>query len=729
MHPLDEPHGDQREERGATVAWEPPREERTTPWVGEGASPPIGSPLSPELEEEEEVWRERRRTAEELKEWVRREGVTVNEFERLLEGTGIRSQFPSVVSDASEADQNEAIDRMLRETFGPLEDCALACKDAILRMRYKMRLLLVDPERFAFWRNGGGGSGEVWATLSKHGDDRRVIAVKRLRHPTASNIDRFGREDWKIRKHQLPFFPHSIEPMSQRQGLRLEPWQYSIAMSYEQGWNLKELLRDGPLDVATASRLLPQLFLMLYWMHKVDLLHRDIKTLNFFLSEDHPDGVHLKLLDLGLARGELAESRQITDERRRGLFGTVEYMAPEVIQGEKPTVRSDLWSAANVGAEILTGHVPYTGRTQEETVTKRLRLKPGEALELEVPVFPPTDDPHERRFYAEWCGKLCEIGHPDPHVRLPAESTPQEQLEKLEELLHFAFQRSPYAGEVSFNDFSNLKVWASTPIPLHCPPPVPRGGVAIPSRFGSAADMRASIVQAARRHGNHFLHELYGELQDHHRPRWVIPGVVGAALTAVGLSVGYLLQQSPHEEEHPDKIPPLVRKEKDAPAVVLVLDGGKGVRSFRFEAPGVRMALEAKGLASFSSGEEVCAWLFRPSLDHFHGGSRAEVEQWLAAKKNALLPTGLLLSTGQSTLFSQHFVGIVFRDPSGAVFVCPPGKEKEMPPVVQDFLGHFPEPTAQVSAVPGIPFHPGYLSTVQGRFRQLKEYARGAVTP
>jgi hypothetical protein len=82
------------------------------------------------------------------------------------------------------------------------------------------------------------------------------------------------------------------------------------------------------------------------------VIHRDFKPENVFLHSPAGDQPVVKVMDFGLAT--LADG-----ERDRGLFGTLRYMAPEQLRGERATVRSDVYAAALVLYEMLTGRMPW----------------------------------------------------------------------------------------------------------------------------------------------------------------------------------------------------------------------------------------------------------------------------------------------------------------------------------------------------------------------------------
>jgi serine/threonine-protein kinase len=105
-----------------------------------------------------------------------------------------------------------------------------------------------------------------------------------------------------------------------------------------------------------------QLVKALNFVHKHEVIHRDIKPENILVDENYL----LKLTDFGLAQ----ESMDKFVTQQYAIVGTPAYMSPEQIQGEKLTVKSDLFSLGIVAAELFTGTNPFLGEDTNETINK-----------------------------------------------------------------------------------------------------------------------------------------------------------------------------------------------------------------------------------------------------------------------------------------------------------------------------------------------------------------------
>ena len=129
-----------------------------------------------------------------------------------------------------------------------------------------------------------------------------------------------------------------------------------------EGVTLDNKLAAGPLPEKEVILTGVQMAEGLVAAHREGVIHRDLKPGNLRLT---PEG-RLKVLDFGLAkRVDPADQSTVTQSfsEQRGPAGTLAYMAPEQLRGEKVDARADLWAAGVVLYELATGRRPFEGQT------------------------------------------------------------------------------------------------------------------------------------------------------------------------------------------------------------------------------------------------------------------------------------------------------------------------------------------------------------------------------
>jgi serine/threonine protein kinase/tetratricopeptide (TPR) repeat protein len=151
-----------------------------------------------------------------------------------------------------------------------------------------------------------------------------------------------------------------------------------IVMEYVVGRPLGEVIGGRPMPPERVADLGAQMAGALARAHRKRLLHRDLKPANVLVT---PDG-DVKIVDFGLAvlferEDSVLGTETVTrsalhgdDERGSGrqIAGTVPYMSPEQVRGEKLDARSDIFSLGSILYEMTTGKRPFAGGTTAELV-------------------------------------------------------------------------------------------------------------------------------------------------------------------------------------------------------------------------------------------------------------------------------------------------------------------------------------------------------------------------
>ena len=198
---------------------------------------------------------------------------------------------------------------------------------------------------------GRGGMGVVYrATESR---PNRVVALKVVAPDLAGDVrfrERFLRESEVAASIEHP----NVLPV-----LRVgeENGILFIAMRFIPSWDLAALLRaGGALEPGHAARIVDQVADALDCAHERGLVHRDVKPANV-LVEFRPRGEHAYLTDFGLTK----HASSIGLSTGTGMVaGTIDYMAPEQLRGERVDARADIYSLGCTLFEMLTGRVPYS---------------------------------------------------------------------------------------------------------------------------------------------------------------------------------------------------------------------------------------------------------------------------------------------------------------------------------------------------------------------------------
>jgi serine/threonine-protein kinase len=230
---------------------------------------------------------------------------------------------------------------------------------------------------------GRGGMGTVY--LAEQLSVGRKVALKVLRGD-------FAREEGFVARFQQE--AKLVAGLNERRNPRVtlvhdfdqtEDGSVFIVMEWLEGRVLSEVIqRDRALELRRAVRLATQIAEGLEAAHRSNVIHRDVKPQNIMVL----DGDDIKLMDFGIARLRDAG----TSLTRAGtMMGTPAYMAPEQIEGQDITDKTDMYAFGIVFYEMLTGTVPFRASTQAAILNKQLQEPPAPPSRLR-PEIPPELD-------------------------------------------------------------------------------------------------------------------------------------------------------------------------------------------------------------------------------------------------------------------------------------------------------------------------------------------------
>jgi WD40 repeat protein/serine/threonine protein kinase len=159
-----------------------------------------------------------------------------------------------------------------------------------------------------------------------------------------------------------------------------------LVMRYLRGGNLKETLKQGPLDLETAAQVMDQIAAALSVAHRGQVIHRDIKPSNILLDEDG----NAYLSDFGIAKDLEKNAASMT--RTNAFVGSPDYLAPEQPRGEAVTPQTDIYSMGILLYEMLVGEHPYPGLSGIERLFKHINEPVPNLVNLDPDVSSPIND-------------------------------------------------------------------------------------------------------------------------------------------------------------------------------------------------------------------------------------------------------------------------------------------------------------------------------------------------
>jgi serine/threonine protein kinase/tetratricopeptide (TPR) repeat protein len=231
---------------------------------------------------------------------------------------------------------------------------------------------------------GAGGMGEVFRARDTR--LQRTVAIKMLRGQ--SSADPATRERFQREARAASALNHPnicvVHDIGESDG---QPY---LVMEYLEGQTLRDLLAQGPLEVAKLLDFAIQIADALDAAHSHRIVHRDIKPANIFITTRQ----QVKVMDFGIAKmlerslstpgAETNETASVAAMLTQpgSAVGTVAYMSPEQARGEELDTRTDLFSFGVVLYEMATGAPPFRGNTMAVLYEAILNREPAPVSSL-----------------------------------------------------------------------------------------------------------------------------------------------------------------------------------------------------------------------------------------------------------------------------------------------------------------------------------------------------------
>jgi serine/threonine protein kinase len=223
---------------------------------------------------------------------------------------------------------------------------------------------------------GAGGMGEVYRARDTRLD--RSVAVKVLPAGLAADPevrDRFEREARTVAELNHPHIC-VLHDVGRHDGTDF------LVMEHVAGGTLAKRLEKGPLPIEQVLRYGTEIADALDKAHRQGVVHRDLKPANVMVTKDGT-----KLLDFGLAKLRkpavisAVVSQAATADReltaQGTLLGTLQYMAPEQLEGEDADARTDIFALGAVLYEMATGRKAFDGKSQVSLIASILEHEPA----------------------------------------------------------------------------------------------------------------------------------------------------------------------------------------------------------------------------------------------------------------------------------------------------------------------------------------------------------------
>ena len=233
---------------------------------------------------------------------------------------------------------------------------------------------------------GKGGMGEVY--LGRDTRLERDVAIKVL--PEELGQDTLYRQRLEREAKSLSQLTHphvcTLYDIGSEDGVDY------LVMEYLEGETLEDRLRRGAMPLEDVATIGSQIAEAIDAAHRHGVIHRDLKPGNVMLTRDGA-----KVLDFGLAKGVVHAGPAVGETQtptvtqpltgEGSILGTLQYMAPEQLEGKEADERSDIWGLGAVLYEMVTGARPFAGESQVRLMAAIMTSEP-EPLRERRPVAP-----------------------------------------------------------------------------------------------------------------------------------------------------------------------------------------------------------------------------------------------------------------------------------------------------------------------------------------------------
>ena len=241
---------------------------------------------------------------------------------------------------------------------------------------------------------GKGGMSDVYE--ARDVIFRREVALKIIKFENAKRIDNLIRFQNEAR-FSAAFNHKNIVKIYDYGEYNNLPY---IVTEFVKGQTLRDVLDyKRTFSLNESCSIMLQLCDALIEVHSKNIIHRDIKPQNIYYANDG----EIKLGDFGISI--LLGSGMNVNENKK-IMGTAQYLAPELVYGEKPSFQSDIYAMGITFYELLTGRVPFDGKNPHEVAVMQvekeipspLTINPDLPKEVEYIIFKAVNKNLDQRY-------------------------------------------------------------------------------------------------------------------------------------------------------------------------------------------------------------------------------------------------------------------------------------------------------------------------------------------
>ena len=241
---------------------------------------------------------------------------------------------------------------------------------------------------------GHGGMADVYE--ARDVIFKREVALKIIKYDNAKKIENLIRFQNEARFSAAFNHPNIVKIYDYGEYNNL-PY---IVTEFVRGQTIRDVLDyKRCFSLNESCSIMLQLCDAVHEIHSKNIVHRDIKPQNIYYSSDGS----IKLGDFGISI-LLGSGMNVSENRK--IMGTAQYLAPELVYGEKPTFQSDIFAMGITLFELLTGRVPFDAKDPhdvavmqvEQEVPSPLKTNPDLPKEIEEIVFKAVNKDLNKRY-------------------------------------------------------------------------------------------------------------------------------------------------------------------------------------------------------------------------------------------------------------------------------------------------------------------------------------------